>query len=153
MAAHQAPPSLGFSRQEHRSGLPFPSPMHASQKWKWRWSVVSDPQRPHGLQPSRSSIHGIFQAGVLEWGAIAFSKQNTTEELKQQKVIFSQLWKLEVQARGTRCFGFSWGLSSWLVDGCLLAVFSCGLSLRALLVSLPLFVRTPWIRVSSYDLV
>ena len=28
MAAHQAPPSLGFSRQEHWSGLPFPSPMH-----------------------------------------------------------------------------------------------------------------------------
>ena len=24
MAAHQAPPSLGFSRQEHWSGLPFP---------------------------------------------------------------------------------------------------------------------------------
>jgi len=23
MAAHQAPPSLGFSRQEHWSGLPF----------------------------------------------------------------------------------------------------------------------------------
>ena len=29
MAAHQALPSLGFSRQEHWSGLPFPSPMHA----------------------------------------------------------------------------------------------------------------------------
>ena len=29
-AAHQAPPSLGFSRQEHWSGLPFPSPMHES---------------------------------------------------------------------------------------------------------------------------
>ena len=28
-AAHQAPLSLGFSRQEHWSGLPFPSPMHA----------------------------------------------------------------------------------------------------------------------------
>ena len=25
-ASHQAPPSLGFSRQEHWSGLPFPSP-------------------------------------------------------------------------------------------------------------------------------
>ena len=25
-AAHQAPPSLGFSRQDHWSGLPFPSP-------------------------------------------------------------------------------------------------------------------------------
>ena len=29
MAAHQAPLSLGFSRQEHWSGLPFPSPMVA----------------------------------------------------------------------------------------------------------------------------
>jgi len=29
-AAHQAPPSLGFSRQERWSGLPFPSPMHES---------------------------------------------------------------------------------------------------------------------------
>ena len=27
-AAHQAPLFLGFSRQEHWSGLPFPSPMH-----------------------------------------------------------------------------------------------------------------------------
>ena len=25
-------PSLGFSRQEHWSGLPFPSPMHQSEK-------------------------------------------------------------------------------------------------------------------------
>ena len=34
MAAHQAPPSLGFSRQEHWSGLPFPSPMHEKVKVK-----------------------------------------------------------------------------------------------------------------------
>ena len=26
------PPSLGFSRQEHWSALPFPSPMHESEK-------------------------------------------------------------------------------------------------------------------------
>ena len=31
-AAHQAPLSLGFSRQERWSGLPFPSPMHESEK-------------------------------------------------------------------------------------------------------------------------
>ena len=30
--AHQAPLSLGLSRQEHRSGLPFPSPMQESEK-------------------------------------------------------------------------------------------------------------------------
>ena len=31
-AAHQALRPLGFSRQEHWSGLPFPSPMHESEK-------------------------------------------------------------------------------------------------------------------------
>ena len=41
-AAHQATLSLGFSRQEHWGGLPFPSPMHESEKWKWSRSVVSD---------------------------------------------------------------------------------------------------------------
>ena len=53
MAAHQALPSLGFSRQEHWSGLPFPYPVHESEKWKWSCSVVSDSLRPHGLQPTR----------------------------------------------------------------------------------------------------
>ena len=32
IAAYQAPPSMGFSRQEHWSGLPLPSPMHESEK-------------------------------------------------------------------------------------------------------------------------
>ena len=46
MAVYQAPPSLGFSRQEHWSGLPFPSPMHESEKWKWSHSVMSDSATP-----------------------------------------------------------------------------------------------------------
>ena len=53
MEAHQAPPSLGFFKQEHWSGLPFLSPMHESEKWKWSRSVVSDSSRPHWLQPTR----------------------------------------------------------------------------------------------------
>ena len=53
MAFHQAPPSLGFSRQEHWSGLPFPSSVHESEKWKWSRSVVSDSWEPHGLEPTR----------------------------------------------------------------------------------------------------
>ena len=72
MAAHQAPPSLGFSRQEHCSGLPFPSPMQESEKWKWSLSVValSDPV---DCSLPGSCDHGICQARVLEWGASAFS--------------------------------------------------------------------------------
>ena len=52
-AAHQAPQSMGFSRQEYWSGLPFPSPMHESEKWKWSRSVVSHSSWSCGLQPTR----------------------------------------------------------------------------------------------------
>ena len=52
-AAYQAPPSLRFSRQEHWSGLQFPSPMHESEKWKWSHPAMSDSSRLHGLQPTR----------------------------------------------------------------------------------------------------
>ena len=50
---HTRLPCLGFSRQEHWSGLPFPSPTHKSETWKWSCSVVSDSSRPRGLQPTR----------------------------------------------------------------------------------------------------
>ena len=53
MAAHQALPCLGFSRQECWSGLSFPSPMHESEKWKWSHSVMSDSLQPHRGQPTR----------------------------------------------------------------------------------------------------
>ena len=70
-AAHQAPPALGFSRQEHWSGLPFPSPMHESEsEVAQSCPALSDPM---DCSPPGSSVHGIFQARVLEWGAIAFS--------------------------------------------------------------------------------
>ena len=46
MAAHQAPPFVGFSRQEHWSGLPFPSPIQESEKWKWSRSVMSNSATP-----------------------------------------------------------------------------------------------------------
>ena len=42
--SHQAPPSLGFSRQEHWSGLPFPSPMQESESEVARsCQTLSDP--------------------------------------------------------------------------------------------------------------
>ena len=73
MAAHQASPSLGFSRQEHWSGLPFPSPMHESEKWKWSRSVVSDFSNPMDCSLPGSTVPGILQARTQEWVAISFS--------------------------------------------------------------------------------
>ena len=74
-AAQQAPPSLGFSRQEHWSGLPFPSPMHESESESESEVAQSCPtlRDPMDCSLPGSSIHGIFQARVLECVAISFS--------------------------------------------------------------------------------
>ena len=73
IAAHLAPPSPGLSRQEHWSGLPFPSLMHESEKESEVTQSCPTPSDPMDRSSPGSSIHGIFQARVLEWGAIAFS--------------------------------------------------------------------------------
>ena len=66
-ATHQASPTLGFSRQEHWSGLPFPSPVHARKSESeiaQSWPTLSDPV---DCSLPGSSVHGIYQARGLEW--------------------------------------------------------------------------------------
>ena len=72
-AAHQAPLSLGFSRQEYWSGVQFPSPMHGSEKQSEVAQSCPPLSNLMDCSLPGSSVHGIFQARVLEWGAIAFS--------------------------------------------------------------------------------
>ena len=74
MAAYQDPLSLGFSWQEHWSGLSFPYLMHENEVAQ----SCPTPSYPMDCSPPGSSVHGIFQARVLEWGAIAFSPPNTS---------------------------------------------------------------------------
>ena len=57
-------PSLGFSRQEHWSGLPFPSSVHESEVAQ-SYRTLRDPT---DCSPPGSSIQGIFQARVLGMG-------------------------------------------------------------------------------------
>ena len=89
-------PSLGFSRQEHWSGLPFPSPMRESEVAQ-SCPTLSDPMDCSLLG---SSIHGIFQARVLEWSAIAFS-------MKENK----WWWKREKNSRNK----WNWKSRAWVV--------------------------------------
>ena len=49
--------------------LPIQFKIKLYWKWKWNCSVVSDSLQSHG-----SSVHGIFQARILEWVAISFSR-------------------------------------------------------------------------------
>ena len=90
-AVHQAPPSLGFSRQEHWSGLPFPSPMHESEKWKWSHSVVSDSGTLWTAAYQAPPSMGFSMARLLEWGAIAFSPVIPLIQYKISSVQFTSV--------------------------------------------------------------
>ena len=65
MAAHQAPPSLGFSRQEYWSGLPFPSPMHESEKLLSHVRLLAIPwTAAHRAPPSMGFSRQEYWSGV-----------------------------------------------------------------------------------------
>ena len=70
-SAREAPPSLGFSRQEHWSGLPFPLQCRKAKSESEVTQSCPTLSDPMDCSPPGSFVHGIFQARVLEWGAIA----------------------------------------------------------------------------------
>ena len=90
-AAFQALPSLGFSRQEHWRGLPFPSPMRESEVAQ----LCPTLQDHLDCSLPSSSVHGIFQAKILEWVAIAFSngcESWTIKKVERRRTDASELW-------------------------------------------------------------
>ena len=46
--------------------------------------VVSDSLQHYGLQPTRSSVHGILQARILAWVAIPFSRGSSRPRYQTQ---------------------------------------------------------------------
>jgi len=66
MAAHQASPSLGFSRQEHWSGLPFPSPVYFYYLANEYPPVSISTPAMHTISAFFSfSLYSIFLSGIL----------------------------------------------------------------------------------------
>ena len=94
--------ALGFSRQEHWSGLPFPSPMHESEKWKWSHSVVSDSSRPHGLQPTRLLRQWDFPGKSTGVGWHCLFQTGPWRDAKNTQQKRSRSWTLSGWARGKR---------------------------------------------------
>ena len=68
-AAYQAPPTMGFSRQEYWSGLPLPSAAAAAKSLQ-QCPTLCD---PIDGSPPGSPVPGLLQARTLEWVAISFS--------------------------------------------------------------------------------
>ena len=63
-------PSLAFNLSQHQLKIIHTLPAAAAAKSLQSCPTLSDPM---DCSPPGSSVHGIFQASVLEWGAIAFS--------------------------------------------------------------------------------
>ena len=61
-------PSLGFSRQEHWSGLPFPSPIHETEKWNevaQSYPTLATPwSAAHQAPPSMGFSRQEYWSGV-----------------------------------------------------------------------------------------
>ena len=70
------------------------------------------PSDPMDCSPPGSSAHGIFQARVLEWGAIAFSDDQPRQHIKKQRHYFAN------KGPSSQGYGFSvvmYGCESWTV--------------------------------------
>ena len=71
--AHQAPQSMGFSRQKFWSGLPCPSPDGVYAAVAKSLQLCPTLCDPLDSSPPGSPVPGILQARTLEWVAISFS--------------------------------------------------------------------------------
>ena len=101
-AAHQAPPSMGFSRQEYWSGLPLPSPIHCLQDimlglplfyWPlWPWSLYLYCKTPVVGVPGSSRRH-------RPGGAVSPAAGGRTRAAGCGPW---RLWRAEEQGSGTR---------------------------------------------------
>ena len=77
--AHQAPPSMGFSRQEYWSGLPFPSPVQLDKKRIIVWWPLFFPKDTwklprEAIGPSRGPKHTRWQLLEVQWKSAAVLK-------------------------------------------------------------------------------
>ena len=92
-AAYQAPPSMGFSRQEYWSGVPLPNRMHCiSFKTVWRFSYIlkrnanQDRSRQEWRERSMCTRNSALSYAtflnftLMEWNDLPYT--------------FSWLWKL-----------------------------------------------------------
>ena len=57
-----------------------------------------------------SSVHGIFQVRVLEWGAIAFSMTNLDSVLKSRDItLLTKVWPVKAMVFPVVMYGYeSW---------------------------------------------
>ena len=101
--------SPGFSRQEHWSGLPFPSPMHESEKKSEVAQSCPTPSDPMDCSPPGPSIHGIFQTRVLEWVAITIYEKFSFSTCSSEFDIITSFYYLSYSNRciAASCHGLN----------------------------------------------
>ena len=102
-AAHRAPSSLGFSRQEYWSGLPLPSLISTSEHLETNISKTKLLITPHrgllqwspipvkALLPNQSTTH----AGVLAWARLTLTTEEVLFPIRLAQPIAKWMLRLE----------------------------------------------------------
>ena len=96
-AAHQAPLSLGFSRQQHWSGLPFPSPMRESEnEVAQSCPTLSDPM---DCSPHQAPLSMGFSRQEC-WSGVPLPSPHLSLRYSKDTVLKSlvRLFKMQIQA-------------------------------------------------------
>ena len=101
-AAHQAPLSTGFSRQEYWTGLPFPSPKEANAATAKSLQSCPTLCNPIDGSPPGSAISGILQARTLKWVPFP-SSMHESEKWKWIRSVMSDSSRLH-ELQPTRLF-------------------------------------------------
>ena len=112
--AYQASLSMGFSRQEYWSGLPFPSPGDPDPGIKPGSPTLeadsvsySYSHEPPECSPPGSSVHGLLQARILEWVAISFSRGSRPRDRTPVSCIAGRFFTVWATREG-RCLISLW---------------------------------------------
>ena len=87
--AHQAPLSMNFSRQEYRSGLPFPTPGDLNP----------------GIEPASPALAGGFFTTSATWEAPSYGLKTQIKRTKRNPVA-----ELETDSKRVSINTFSWNL-------------------------------------------
>ena len=111
-AAHQAPPSMGFSRQEYWSGVPSPSPLYTvplnknAHLSKWSWSKVTS----HCDHPGSQHVFLTFSSILLiQWTTIDkyAAQRQLNKQIQFQKYFSEDKLSYEFQHKVYKWANFS----------------------------------------------
>ena len=107
-AAYQAPPSMGFSRQEYQSGVPLPSPKCMSTHTQIHTTHTQNPtKKPHKTKSAGSKSHTSSMSPPKEEDRPEEKPQGSALDMNDSKQALNVCGKEHPKQRNSQSKGTS----------------------------------------------